>query len=123
MQHPLDYPFPGPAAFLFTSLFLIPAIPFLTGLTGTEYGLVNTYLPLALVIGAISVATAPGAILAIVSELRASGPFTSILLGIIALDDGLALIFFALASAAGQRHDQTSEIVNRPQVLPYGILI
>jgi Kef-type K+ transport system membrane component KefB len=88
------------AAFLFTALFLVPAIPFLTGLSGSEYGLANTYLPLAIVIGAISVATAPGAILAIVSELRASGPFTSILLGIIALDDGLALIFFALASAA-----------------------
>jgi Kef-type K+ transport system membrane component KefB len=86
-------------AFLFTTLFLVPAIPFLTGLSGSDYGLTDTTLPLALVIGAISVATAPGAILAIVSELRASGPFTSILLGIIALDDGLALIFFAVASA------------------------
>jgi Kef-type K+ transport system membrane component KefB len=90
------------AAFLFTTFFLIYTIPFLTGLTGPEYGLMSTSLPLALVIGAIAVATAPGAILAIVSELRASGPFTSILLGIIALDDGLALIFFALASAAAQ---------------------
>jgi len=88
--------------FLFTTLFLIYTIPFLTGLTGAEYDLLSTSLPLALVIGAIAVATAPGAILAIVSELKASGPFTSILLGIIALDDGLALIFFALASAAAQ---------------------
>jgi Kef-type K+ transport system membrane component KefB len=88
--------------FLFTTFFLIYTIPFLAGLTGPEYGLMSTSLPLALVIGAIAVATAPGAILAIVSELKASGPFTSILLGIIALDDGLALIFFALASAAAQ---------------------
>jgi Kef-type K+ transport system membrane component KefB len=90
------------AAFLFTTIFLVYTIPFLTGLSGTEYDLMSTTLPLALVIGAIAVATAPGAILAIVSELKASGPFTSILLGIIALDDGLALIFFALASAAAQ---------------------
>jgi Kef-type K+ transport system membrane component KefB len=88
------------AAFLFTTIFLVYTIPFLT--SGTEYDLMSTTLPLALVIGAIAVATAPGAILAIVSELKASGPFTSILLGIIALDDGLALIFFALASAAAQ---------------------
>jgi Kef-type K+ transport system membrane component KefB len=88
------------AAFLLTAVFLIPAIPLLTGLTGSEYNLVSTYLPLALVIGAISVATAPGAVLAIISELKAGGPFTSILLGIIALDDGLAIIFFAFAGAA-----------------------
>ncbi|MBW2466831.1 MAG: cation:proton antiporter, partial [Deltaproteobacteria bacterium] len=87
------------ATFLLTTLFLIPVIPFLTGLKGGDYNLINTYIPLALVIGAISVATAPGAILAIVSELKASGPFTSTLLGIIALDDGLAVIFFALSTA------------------------
>lgn len=85
--------------FLLTTLILIPAIPYLTGLKGDDYGLIKTYIPLALVIGAISVATAPGAILAIVSELKASGPFTSTLLGIIALDDGLAVIFFALSTA------------------------
>lgn len=88
------------AAFLLTSAFLIPTIPFLTGLLSSEYNLIGTHLPMALVIGAISVATAPGAVLAIISELKASGPFTSILLGIIALDDGLAIIFFALAGAA-----------------------
>jgi len=90
------------AAFLFTTLFLVYTLPFLTGLKGAEYDFLSFTLPLALVIGAISVATAPGAVLAIVSELKASGPFTSMLLGIIALDDGLALIFFALASAAAQ---------------------
>jgi Kef-type K+ transport system membrane component KefB len=90
------------AAFLFTTIFLVYTIPLLTGLSGAKYDFMSTTLPLALVIGAIAVATAPGAILAIVSELKASGPFTSILLGIIALDDGLALIFFALASAAAQ---------------------
>jgi Kef-type K+ transport system membrane component KefB len=64
--------------------------------------LLGTYLPIALVIGAISVATAPAAILAITSELKASGAFTSILLGVIALDDGLAIIIFALAATAAR---------------------
>jgi Kef-type K+ transport system membrane component KefB len=46
------------------------------------------------------VATAPGAALAIISELKASGPFTTTLLGVIAIDDGLAIMFFALAAAS-----------------------
>ncbi len=87
-------------AFLLTAAFLIPAMPFLTGLQGSGYDLIGTYLPMALVIGAISVATAPGATLAIITELKASGPFTTTLLGVVALDDGLAIIFFALAGIA-----------------------
>ena len=87
-------------AFLLTAAFLIPAMPFLTGLRGSGYDLIGTYLPMALVIGAISIATAPGATLAIITELKASGPFTTTLLGVIALDDGLAIIFFALAGTA-----------------------
>ena len=55
---------------------------------------------MALIIGAISVATAPGAILAIVNELKAAGSFTSILLGVIALGDGVAIVSFSLAAAA-----------------------
>lgn len=87
-------------AFLITVVFLIPTLPYLTGLQGLEYDLLGTYLPMALIIGAISVATAPAAVLAIISEVKASGPFTTTLLGVIALDDGLAIIFFALAGSA-----------------------
>ncbi len=57
------------------------------------------HLPLALVVGALSAATAPAATLAIVHEYRAEGPLTTILLGVVALDDGLALLFFAFATA------------------------
>jgi Kef-type K+ transport system membrane component KefB len=87
-------------AFILTTTFLIPTMPFLTGLLGPEYDLLGTYLPMALVIGAISVATAPATVLAIITELKARGPFTSTLLGIIALDDGLAIIIFSLAATA-----------------------
>jgi len=87
-------------ALLLTTVVLVHTLPFITNLRGPEYDLLGTYLPMALVIGAISVATAPGAVIAIVSELKARGPFTSTLLGVIAIDDGLAIIFFALAGTA-----------------------
>ena len=89
-------------AFLITVLVLLPALTWLTRLSGPEYTFLGTHLPMALIIGAISVATAPGAVLAIISELKASGPFTTTLLGVIALDDGLAILFYALAATVAQ---------------------
>ena len=56
-------------------------------------------LPLALVVGAVSAATAPAAVLAIVHEYRARGPLTTTLLGVVALDDGMAIILYAFASS------------------------
>ena len=44
-------------------------------------------------------ATASSPLLAIITELKASGPFTTILLGVTAISYGLAIIFFALATA------------------------
>lgn len=87
-------------ACLLTTVVLVYTLPFITNLRGPEYDLLRTYLPMALVIGAISVATAPGAVIAIVSEFKARGPFTSTLMGVVAIDDGLAIIFFALAATA-----------------------
>ncbi|MEW6428496.1 MAG: cation:proton antiporter [Thermodesulfobacteriota bacterium] len=57
-------------------------------------------VPLAsiiLVLGAISVATAPAATLALVHELRSRGPLTTTLLGVVALDDGLCIVIFSAA--------------------------
>ena len=87
-------------ALLLTTAVLTLTLPLLTDLSGPEHNMLRTYLPMALVIGAISVATAPAAAIAIVSELKARGPFTATLLGVIAIDDGLAIIFFVLAAAA-----------------------
>ncbi|PLX42410.1 MAG: sodium:proton antiporter [Deltaproteobacteria bacterium] len=52
-----------------------------------------------MVLGAISAATAPAATLAVVHEERASGPITTTLLGVVALDDALTIILFSIASA------------------------
>lgn len=57
----------------------------------------TTYFPVALVIGAISAATAPAATLALVHEYRAKGPFTTTLLGVVALDDALTIFIYAFA--------------------------
>lgn len=92
----------GVGAFLLTMIVLLPTLSWLSRFYGPEYTFWDTHLPMALIIGAISLATAPGAVLAIISELQASGPFTTILLGVIALDDGLAIIFYALAATLAQ---------------------
>ena len=62
----------------------------------------QTYLPMGIIIGAVSCATAPAATLAIVHEYRASGPFTTTLLGVVALDDAVAILSTSVAiSIAG----------------------
>ncbi len=85
-------------AFLFTTLCLLFLWPVLTDFTISGVSSKSVTWAVAIVIGAISAATAPGAVLAIISEYRAKGPFTTTLLGVIALDDGLTIIFFAVAS-------------------------
>lgn len=51
---------------------------------------------LALLLGAVALANAPAAILHMVRELDARGPFTSILMAVIALGDGLAIATFGI---------------------------
>lgn len=91
--------FQAGSVFFLTVLFLLFAMPFFGGLQSSEYSLLGTYLPIALIIGAISMATASSPLLAIITELKARGPFTTILLGVTAISYGLAIIFFALATA------------------------
>jgi len=57
----------------------------------------QTYLPMGIIIGAVSCATAPAATLAIIHEYRASGPFTTTLLGVVALDDAVAILSTSVA--------------------------
>jgi Kef-type K+ transport system membrane component KefB/nucleotide-binding universal stress UspA family protein len=63
----------------------------------------DDYLVLALLLGAVSVATAPATTLHVMRELKAKGPLTSTLMAVVAIDNGLAIILFGLAmSLAGQ---------------------
>ena len=54
-------------------------------------------LPAVLTLGAIATATAPAATLMVVRQYKASGPLTSILLPIVALDDAVGLVVFAVS--------------------------
>lgn len=57
------------------------------------------YWPLALLLGAISAATAPAATVMVIREMRASGTFTKTLLAVVAIDDAIALVLYGFASA------------------------
>ena len=54
-------------------------------------------LPVAIVLGAIAAATAPAATLMVVKQYKAKGPLTTILLPIVALDDAVGLVLFAIS--------------------------
>lgn len=54
-------------------------------------------IPQLLVLGAIATATAPAATLMVVRQYKAKGPLTKLLLPIVALDDAVGLIVFAVS--------------------------
>ena len=54
-------------------------------------------IPQVLTLGAIATATAPAATLMVVRQYKAKGPLTSLLLPIVALDDAVGLIVFAVS--------------------------
>lgn len=51
----------------------------------------------AIVLGAIAAATAPAATLMVVKQYKAKGPVTDILLPVVALDDAVGLVLFAIS--------------------------
>ena len=53
--------------------------------------------PAAITLGAIAAATAPAATLMVVRQYKAKGPLTDLLLPIVALDDAVGLILFAVS--------------------------
>ena len=54
-------------------------------------------LPVAIILGAIASATAPAATLMVVRQYKAEGKLTDLLLPIVALDDAVGLIIFAIS--------------------------
>lgn len=54
-------------------------------------------LPAAIVLSAIATATAPAATLMVVKQYKAKGPVTDILLPVVALDDAVGLVVFAIS--------------------------
>ena len=74
-------------------------------------------LPVAITLGAIATATAPAATLMVVRQYKAKGPLTDLLLPIVALDDAVGLVVFAVSfgvaqALAGGALNVTSVILN-----------
>lgn len=63
------------------------------------YYILNLPLTVSLLLGAMATATAPASPVAVIREYNAKGNFTSTLLGVVALDDALCIIFFGMVSA------------------------
>lgn len=88
--------------------------------TGITY-LISHNLALALILGAVSSATAPAATVMVLKEYNAKGPLTSTLLGIVAVDDVICLMIYSVASAIAKvliAHTELS--VYKVVMLPLG---
>ena len=59
-------------------------------------------LPVSITLGAIATATAPAATLMVVRQYKAKGPLTDLLLPIVALDDAVGLVVFAVSFGVAQ---------------------
>ena len=59
-------------------------------------------LPVAITLGAIAAATAPAATLMVVRQYKAKGPVTDVLLPVVALDDAVGLVIFAVSFGAAR---------------------
>ena len=81
---------------LATAIFVCLAIVSYLTITGGNH--VWTY---GLVLGAIATATAPGPIVAIVKSYRTKGPVTDVLLPLVALDDAIGIMLFAVMLSIG----------------------
>lgn len=56
----------------------------------------------ALIFGAMAPASAPAGTVAVIQEYKARGPLTSLLLGVVGLDDGFAILIYAFAAAGAK---------------------
>lgn len=74
-------------------------------------------MPLVLILGAISAATAPAATLMVVRQYKAKGPVTQTLLPVVASDDAVGLIAFAISISIAQVIDKGGEMSIRVMLL------
>jgi len=75
-------------------------VSFFVGIIGSLlFGAKPFVWGLALLLGAISSATDPATTTSVLKEYKTKGPLTTNIVGIVALDDGLALLLFAIASS------------------------
>ena len=86
------------------------------------------YLVLAIILGTVSIATAPGTILFITRESRAVGPMTTTLLQVVAVNNGLAIILFGVGlvlarQVVGVGHPALATILTILAKLSFSLLL
>lgn len=83
---------------------LVTAGTFLAaGLAGGRVSGTLDNIILALLLGAVAVATAPAALLHVVREMGARGPLTSTLMAVVAVDDGIAIMIFGMTMSVAHQ--------------------
>ncbi len=97
-------------------VFIVEALLTLIVVFGSLYlfGLPFRY---ALIFGVISIATAPGAIIACIRETPTKGDFSKVLLSIVALDNLFAITLFGIVVSFMQVGLATTDITNTPAIL------
>jgi Kef-type K+ transport system membrane component KefB len=103
------------------SIFIIAiceALGAFTLVTGLSYLL--THDPaISLILGSVSAATAPAATVMVLREYNAKGPLTSTLMGVVAVDDAICLMIYAMAASIAKvfvNHDVIT--LNKVLILP-----
>ena len=90
----------GFGAFICVTLLTLAVAPLVLYAAVEGVDPFNVVAAFALLMGAFSAATAPAATVAVIREFRARGDLTTTLLGVVGLDDAVALTIFTFASAA-----------------------
>lgn len=85
-----------------TYLLVVVATYFVAQLVSSPFSQRENFI-LAMLLGAVAVATAPAALLLVVRELKARGPFTSTLMAVIAIDDGICIMIFGITISIGHQ--------------------
>jgi len=77
-------------------------------------GLIWKNIPLALILGAVSSATAPAATVSVIQQYKSRGPLTNTILAVVGIDDAISFIIFAfaIAVAKGNLRGQEIDIMN-----------
>lgn len=89
-------------AFVSGAIFLIA---FFFGF-GPEGWQMHHYLSLAMLLGAVAIATAPASTLSVMREMRAKGPWTTALMQVVAVDNGLAIMAFGITASVVRHFSQ-----------------
>lgn len=81
--------------------------------------LLTQNLPLALLLGGLACATAPGGTTNVIQEYKARGQLTSTLYGVVGADDAFAIIIFALLSGVSKVLIGANETLNIISILSH----